>query len=262
LYDEWQYVNENNKLFKDGKSDFFSEIYPFSYLDDEEFANRYLGLVEKKLKIAEGFQLPPPIKSRVPVGPKIVPPECQNLPIYKNWATEGKLAPVKYQDQCGSCYLFAGIEVLESYRAIESGDPVEKLSTQNTLECVKDFDPKKPMRDACKGGYPQEIWKYARDEMGLVAEAYYDKYNANPNGTCVSDLMRDSNTEVDYWRQIPEGDEEAMKCHLATVGPLSILMIVINTSFVPYSFGIWDDPENNCTADRSVDHVSCKSFLD
>lgn len=73
--------------------------------------------------------------------------------------------------------------------------------------------------------------------------------------------MREASGEVDHWEQIPEGDEEAMKCYIATVGPLAIEMVVGKTSFNSYDEGIWDDPEKNCTG-RVMDHVSLKiSFI-
>lgn len=90
----------------------------------------------------------------------------------------------------------------------------------------------------------------------MVAETSYSGYTANGDSACVSNLMREANTEVDYWVKVPTGDEDAMKCLVAKRGPLYVELIVNNTSFENVKEGIYDDREKNCTENRTIDHVS------
>jgi hypothetical protein len=43
----------------------------------------------------------PPVNRRKRQTSNTPLPQCQNLPAYKNWAEEGKTAPVQHQLQCG-----------------------------------------------------------------------------------------------------------------------------------------------------------------
>lgn len=150
MWEEWQEIEENNKLYELGDSDFKRSFYNFSSLSDEDFDDQYLGAKPVVLNVASSAQVP--LKPNVV---KVIPPECQNLPAYKNWAEEEKLTPVIFQDNCGCCYIFSSVGVLESTVAIKNGSPLKKLSIQNTLECAKVFGPKDLAQFGCDGGRPE-----------------------------------------------------------------------------------------------------------
>jgi Papain family cysteine protease len=245
----------NNAKFQAGNSDFMAKMTYSSHLSDAQFAYEHLGLSRKKLKVADGVL---PLVETLFDKSTFVPLKCQSLPASKNWADEGKMAQIQDQKKCKSSFLFSSIGALESYAAIEYKIPVKKLSAQNTLECVKNFTTESSNTYECNVGQPEWVWKYARDQIGLVAESSYKSYNGNPGEDCISTLMKESNTEVHHWEQIPAGDEEAMKCHIATVGPLSVEMVVGKTTFDQYASGLWDDYEMSCTG-KEADHVSFKT---
>jgi hypothetical protein len=98
-----------------------------------------------------------------------------------------------------------------------------------------------PNFDACLGGRPEWVWDFARSQMGVVFESSHIPYNQNPFGTCLLNLKK--------------GDEEAMKCHLANNGPLHVSITMYKTSLASYKSGIWDDPTNDCSASRIIDHA-------
>ena len=59
---------------------------------------------------------------------------AQNIPTHINWINEDVVTHVKNQGQCGSCWAFSAISVLESYHAINSGEKVS-MSEQQLVEC-------------------------------------------------------------------------------------------------------------------------------
>lgn len=99
------------------------------------------------------------------------------------------------------------------------------------------------------------VFDHAKLQKGVVPEASHILYNQNPNGTCLTNLPKDGRAEVDFWQVITKGDEEAMKCHLANVGPISVSIKSEQTSFMTYKSGIWDDPEGKCVGATSTDHA-------
>ena len=238
-------IQKNNRLYGSGERNFLQTLYDFSHQGDTYFASCHLGALphDEQTDFMTTMEA-----------------QCQNLKTFKDWAEEGKLTSVLDQKNCSSSFMFTGIGVLESYAAINSGNIPKKLSIQNTLKCVKEIAGINLNGFGCSSGRPEWIWKYSREKHGLVSDDIYDqRYNADPSEACVSDLLREENTEVDHWVQIAAGDEEAMKCHVANIGPLAVEMTVGFTSLSSYKSGVWDDPENNCHG-REIDHVRILKF--
>jgi hypothetical protein len=104
-------------LYQQNLINFESERYWFHYLSDSEFREQFFGgdkAREEEVKTVLGFQLqngtvldPEQDLSSVQALRRkrqtatLLPPECVNLPAYKNWAEEGKTAPVQNQGPCG-----------------------------------------------------------------------------------------------------------------------------------------------------------------
>jgi hypothetical protein len=84
-----------------------SEIktYWFDYLSSAEFERKFLGAVSRQEEEADSngtvFEDQPASRRRKRQASTILPPECKNLPVYKNWIEEGKTAPVQNQYGCG-----------------------------------------------------------------------------------------------------------------------------------------------------------------
>jgi Papain family cysteine protease len=176
-------------LFQQGLINYESARYWFDYLSKEEFRKQFYGgdkVPEKEEKIIYGYELsngtildPEPDmlagrisrrKRQTATVASVLPPECVNLPAYKNWVEEGKMAPVQNQGPCGEiekrknfreyfkvnqfvsgcCYVFASTASLEARVAIQYKKSPVKLSAQHTLNCLKNMtgDPS----TGCKGG--------------------------------------------------------------------------------------------------------------
>lgn len=53
-----------------------------------------------------------------------------------DWATSGKMGPVKSQGYCGSCWSFAATTAQEAMQAIKDNAPVVRLSEQEGVDCT------------------------------------------------------------------------------------------------------------------------------
>ena len=218
-------------------------------MSSSEFAKQYLGYKPKQLEPEETENEPVLINSRIDRG------SCEDVPDYKNWSAEGKVVEVLDQRQCSCCYLFAALGTIENAVAIEYNltEPV-KLSTQHTLQCMKNMTG--GLKTGCDGDTPETIWRYARNQGGIVAESSFKLYDSDPSEECVSGLDKAANSTVEYWGNIASEDEEAMKCFVAKQGALSVTVTTSKTGLPHYSSGIFDDLKGECTSEKPVDHVS------
>jgi hypothetical protein len=96
-------------LYHQNLVNFESARYWFDYLSKEEFRKQFFGSVPHKkeaktilpLQFANGTIAPTPVVRAKRQAVSLLPPECVNLPAYKNWVEEGKLGPVQNQGRCG-----------------------------------------------------------------------------------------------------------------------------------------------------------------
>jgi len=74
-----------------------------------------------------------------------------DLPKEFSWKT--KLSPNREQKDCGSCYIFATLEMIEARLRIHEDENV-KLSVQHAVDCDV-------YNQGCDGGYPYLVEKFA-----------------------------------------------------------------------------------------------------
>lgn len=83
----------------------------------------------------------------------------------KNWDSEGKVTPVRYQGTCGACWAFASTAVFESMLLIGS-NRTEDLSEEYILECSN------KNRSDCGGGYVNDAYELML-KTGIPTESQY-----------------------------------------------------------------------------------------
>lgn len=89
-----------------------------------------------------------------------------------NWATGPHGVPVKNQGGCGSCWAFAATTVQETMQSKMTGNPVERLSEQEGVDCdTRSY--------GCSGGWMHNYWKMSK-EIGSQSNADYP-YEAQNN---------------------------------------------------------------------------------
>jgi C1A family cysteine protease len=81
-----------------------------------------------------------------------------------NWAQINATTHIKSQGQCGSCWAFGAVGIIESYLIIQ-GKGITDLSEQQLVDCETNSF-------GCNGGYHHTAFEYA-NKFGIVAESKY-----------------------------------------------------------------------------------------
>jgi len=164
-----------------------------------------------------------------------------------SWITEGKVTPVKNQEQCGSCWAFSATENIESVWMIAknlSNSDMKPLAPQQIVDCDK--------RDGgCNGGWPRTAYQYVMEAHGQDTEASYP-YRA-VNEAC---HFNPSTVEaiITNWKYATTTrSEDQMKTATATVAPLSICVDASKWQF--YSGGVMTNTQCATSLDHCVQIV-------
>lgn len=126
-----------------------------------------------------------------------------------------------------------------------------KLSEQELLECIT--DPTNSGYAGCHGGGDNWVYNHLKNVGGVTMEYNYG-YLQNDKIQCnhVARVKVPESNVVDYVA-LTSGDEENLKYHLATVGPIAVA-IYMTPSMASFSYGIFNDPENECV-NYTVNHM-------
>ena len=94
-----------------------------------------------------------------------------------DWVAQGKVSPVKDQGNCGSCWAFSAVGVLESWSLMHGGHDI--LSEQQLVDCSRKYG-----NFGCGGGANYWALDYVKDH-GITTESAYP-YRGH-NGHCTID---------------------------------------------------------------------------
>jgi len=161
------------------------------------------------------------------------------------------VSPVRHQDMCGSCYVFASAGEVEARIRIASNNTAQPvLSTQQVVDCS-------PYSQGCDGGFPYLIAGKWGQDYGFVDEICYP-YEGH-NNVCrdpgLKHEMKDHDGVKFYskddcanryytamYRYVGgyygNCDEEAMKAELFRHGPMAVGFMVLD-DFRYYKSGIY-----------------------
>lgn len=224
-------VNKHNGRFERGLVSFKLKLNHMADMLAHEFAATYNGF-NKSLKATN---------QRI-VGSTFIPPAHITLPSSIDWREHGAVTPVKNQGKCGSCWSFSATGSLEAQHFRKTKKLVS-LSEQNLVDCSGKYG-----NNGCEGGLMDQAFQYIKENPGIDTEKSYP-YEAE-DSVCRFKPRSVGATDSGFV-DIPEGDEEALKQAVATVGPVSVAIDASHESFQFYSEGVYNEPE--CSSSQ-LDH--------
>lgn len=223
-------IAEHNARAAEGKHSYHLKINKYGDMLHHEFVatmNGYKGRPANRTLVGATY---------------LLPANVERLPKNVDWRTHGAVTPVKDQGQCGSCWSFSTTGALEAqhYRKTKV---LTSLSEQNLVDCSRSYG-----NEGCNGGLMDNAFEYIKDNKGIDTEQSYpyegedDKCRYNPKNKGAWDVG---------FVDVREGDENALKHAIATVGPCSVAIDASHESFQFYSHGVYREPE--CSP-QDLDH--------
>jgi len=153
----------------------------------------------------------------------------QATPTSWDWRTKGVVNPIKNQGQCGSCWAFSTIGVIESKYAI-TGHTLTEFSEQEIVDCSHGCSEEPPYgqvcNQGCNGGWQWNAFYDVISWGGVDLENQYT-YTAQ-TGTCKKSQYTSYAPIKNYTcLSTPQGaiaDEGQMAAYLVANGPIAIAM--------------------------------------
>ncbi|XP_026543723.1 cathepsin K [Notechis scutatus] len=223
-----KYINTHNLEFSLGRHTFELAMNHLGDMTSEEVVQKMMGL-----------KVPP---SRTQNNETLYVPDWEKrVPDAVDYRKKGYVTPVKNQGQCGSCWAFSSVGALEGQLKKKTGK-VLNLSPQNLVDCVTS-------NSGCGGGYMTNAFEYVKDNRGIDSDVSYpyigqdESCMYNPTGKAA---------KCRGFREIPEGNERALKRAVARIGPVSVGIDASLSSFQFYSRGVYYD--ENCNA-GNINHA-------
>ncbi|XP_061462561.1 cathepsin K isoform X1 [Rhineura floridana] len=223
-----KYINTHNLEFSLGRHTF-------------ELAMNHLGDMtgEQVVQKMTGLKVPP---SRKPSNDTLYIPDWEKrVPDEMDYRKKGYVTPVKNQGQCGSCWAFSSVGALEGQLKKKTGK-VLNLSPQNLVDCVT-------KNDGCGGGYMTNAFEYVQENRGIDSDDSYPYIGQDEN--CMYNPTGKA-AKCRGYREVPKGNERALKRAVARIGPIAVGIDASLSSFQFYSRGVYYD--ENCNAEN-INHA-------
>merc|ERR1712117_96717 len=218
------YIARHNHRAHRGMHSYFLKMNHFGDHLHHEFTAKMGGCYRADLKNLTHVQ-----DQIAGMAATFIPPHNFEAPAEVDWRTKGAVTPVKNQGQCGSCWAFSTTGSLEGQHFRKTGKLVS-LSEQNLVDCSTKYG-----NHGCSGGLMDLAFKYIRDNGGIDTEESYP-YEGEDD-TCRYNKRNRGATDIGFV-DIPQGDENALKGAIATIGPVAVAIDASQSSFQFYSEGV------------------------
>ena len=166
------------------------------------------------------------------------------IPSSVDWRTEGAVNPVKDQGQCGSCWAFSAVGVLESRYKIAKGT-LFQLSEQQLVDCARGSP---YSSEGCNGGEMTDAFDYSASK-GMMTEADYP-YKAFDQ-SCKYDSSKVTPVKGSGHYMIPPNSAIQLKTDIAN-GPVSVAIEADTFVFQFYSGGVLNSSKCGTNLDHGV----------
>ena len=165
----------------------------------------------------------------------------KNTPDAIDWRVENRVTGIKDQGQCGSCWAFSAVGVIEGAHAKETGNLVS-LSEQQLVDCSQG-------NYGCGGGWPNLAMENIIKRGGIDTEKSYP-YEAI--GETCSYNKSNIGANISHVVNITKYNTGELLNAIGTIGPISVAIDASDPNFQFYSGGIYTSTD--CNVD-SLDHA-------
>ncbi|KAG5676133.1 hypothetical protein PVAND_005984 [Polypedilum vanderplanki] len=162
----------------------------------------------------------------------------ENVPDSFDWRNFDVISNIKDQKLCGSCFIYAVLEEIESQIKIKTNQSYE-FSRQEILDCAR----KGYGSLGCSGGSLYGVHSYIKNRGGISEEKFYP-YEAKEN-LCRSEKFPKIDIDLKGIKIFDTEDEDILKRALYTLGPITVIIDNLHDSFFRYSSGIYYEQECN-----------------
>ncbi|KAG7336002.1 hypothetical protein KOW79_000695 [Hemibagrus wyckioides] len=153
------------------------------------------------------------------------------LPKSIDYRKLGYVTPVRNQGSCGSCWAFSSVGALEGQLMKTTGKLIN-LSPQNLVDCVTE-------NDGCGGGYMTNAFSYVKNNRGIDSEEAYPYVGEDQQ--CAYNKSGKA-AECRGFKEVKKGSEYALASAIAKVGPVSVGIDAMQSTFQFYKKGVYYDP--------------------
>nr|CAD7257066.1 unnamed protein product [Timema shepardi] len=147
------------------------------------------------------------------------------LPTNFDWRDYGYVTPVRDQGDCGACWAFSAMSVLESH-ILKKNRPVNHLSEQWLIDC-SDMN--------CSGGWMGSAYDFMKQKGAIVEDELY-QYTAAENEPC-RNFSNNVNTTIKGVCMIEPYNETMLMHAVYTEGPICVALNGSPDDFHHYSEG-------------------------
>uniref|UniRef100_A0A0D9WAY6 Oryzain beta chain n=1 Tax=Leersia perrieri TaxID=77586 RepID=A0A0D9WAY6_9ORYZ len=216
FWDNLRFVDAHNARADEGVESFRLGMNRFADLTNEEFRAAYLGarVVERNRAAGERYRHD----------------GVEELPESVDWREKGAVAPVKNQEQCGSCWAFSAVSTVESINQLVTGELIT-LSEQELVECSTNGQ-----NSGCNGGLMDDAFDFIIKNGGIDTEDDYP-YKAK-DGTCDINRENAKVVSIDGFEDVPKNDEKSLQKAVAHQ-PVSVAIEASGREFQLYHSGVF-----------------------
>lgn len=223
-------IAKHNQRYELGLERFRVRVNKYADMLHEEFVQALNGFnrtSKQQPKMLSAVRVEEPVT--------FIEPAHVEVPNNVDWRKKGAVTPVKDQGHCGSCWSFSATGALEGQHFRKTNKLIS-LSEQNLIDCSGKYG-----NNGCNGGMMDFAFQYIKDNKGIDTEKSYPYEGIDD--TCHFNAKNVGAVDKGFV-DIPQGNEQALKKAIATVGPVSVAIDASHESFQFYSEGVYYEPDH------------------